>query len=65
MTPDESVPSHAHRTGGDDAARHDPLRRQPLAKNAAPSKAANTTLVSRSADTAPIGLDCIAQMIAP
>ena len=31
----------------------------------APSRAANTTLVSRNADTAPIALSCIAQMMAP
>ena len=34
-------------------------------RNTAPSRAANTTLVSRNADTAPIALSCIAQMMAP
>jgi hypothetical protein len=34
-------------------------------RKAAPSKAANTTLVSRRADTAPIALACIVQIIAP
>src|ERR1700749_84843 len=34
-------------------------------RNTAPSNAANTTLASRSADTAPIGLACIAQITAP
>ena len=45
------------------AAIRNPVRRS--LRNTAPSNAANTTLVSRNADTAPIGLDCIAQMIAP
>jgi hypothetical protein len=44
------------------AAIREAVSRSP--RNAAPSKAANTTLVSRSADTAPIGLVCIAQMMA-
>ncbi len=45
------------------AAIRKPVRRS--LRKAAPSKAANTTLVSRNADTAPIALPCIAQMIAP
>src|SRR5664279_3194132 len=40
-----------------------PVRRS--LRNTAPSNAANTTLVSRNADTAPIALACIAQMMAP
>ena len=39
------------------------VRRSP--RKAAPSNAANTTLVSRSADTAPIALPCIAQIMTP
>jgi hypothetical protein len=45
------------------AAIRSTVRRSP--RNAAPSNAAKTTLVSRNAYTAPIGLACIAQMMAP